>query len=1414
MAASWEITAAEFLRGSHRQKLFLQKRDNHSQRSPLWGTLYSQSRAHGLSKREVRSLRCFAQAKPRAVVSGAVSTSLDEESSKTRDSTGHVLHFYRIPLIQGSATAELLKLVQTKLSNQIIDLKTEQCFNIGLDSELSSEKLLVLKWLLQETYEPENLGTESFLDKERQDGISKVIIEVGPRLSFTTAWSSNAVSICQACGLTEVTRVERSRRYMLYVKAGNDALQDCQINDFAAMVHDRMTECVYTQKLTSFETSVAPEEVQRVPVMERGREALEEINQKMGLAFDEQDIQYYTRLFRDEIKRNPTTVELFDIAQSNSEHSRHWFFTGKIVIDGHPVSRTLMQIVKSTLQANPNNSVIGFKDNSSAIKGFPVKQLRPIRPGSTCALDTAACDLDILFTAETHNFPCAVAPYPGAETGAGGRIRDTHATGRGSFVVAATAGYCVGNLNIEGSYAPWEDSSFSYPANLAPPLQILIDASNGASDYGNKFGEPLIQGYTRTFGMRLPSGERREWLKPIMFSGGIGQIDHNHISKGEPDIGMLVVKIGGPAYRIGMGGGAASSMVSGQNDAELDFNAVQRGDAEMAQKLYRVVRSCIEMGENNPIISIHDQGAGGNCNVVKEIIYPKGAQIDIRAIVVGDHTMSVLEIWGAEYQEQDAILVKPESRSMLQSICKRERVSMAVIGAISGEGRVVLVDSLATQRSRAKGLPPPVPAVDLELEKVLGDMPQKCFEFHHMAYAREPLDIAPGITVIDCLKRVLRLPSVCSKRFLTTKVDRCVTGLVAQQQTVGPLQITLSDVAVIAQSYTDLTGGACAIGEQPIKGLLNPKSMARLAVGEALTNLVWAKITSLSDVKASGNWMYAAKLDGEGADMYDAAVALSEAMIELGIAIDGGKDSLSMAARASGEVVKAPGNLVISAYVTCPDITKTVTPDLKLGDDGILLHIDLAKGKRRLGGSALAQVFDQIGDECPDIDDVPYLKRVFEGVQELISADLISAGHDISDGGLLVCVLEMAFAGNCGILLDLTSPKNRLFQTLFAEELGLVLEVSRKNLDLVIEKLNMTGVSTEIIGSTTHNSLIELKVDGIAHLNEETAYLRDMWEETSFQLEKFQRLASCVDLEKEGLKSRCEPAWALSFTPAFTEDKYMAAISKPKVAVIREEGSNGDREMSAAFYAAGFEPWDVTMSDLLNGVVSLHEFCGIVFVGGFSYADVLDSAKGWSASIRFNKPLLNQFQEFYERPDTFSLGICNGCQLMALLGWVPGPNVGGVLGTGGDPSQPRFIHNVSGRFECRFTSVTINDSPAIMFKGMKGSTLGVWAAHGEGRAYFPDDGILSHMLDSNLAPLRYCDDDGKPTEVYPFNLNGSPLGVAAICSPDGRHLAMMPHPERCFLMWQFPWYPKQWDVDKKGPSPWLRMFQNAREWCS
>ncbi|CAI5970497.1 unnamed protein product, partial [Closterium sp. NIES-65] len=601
---------------------------------------------------------------PKAVSGDAVVAESSESAPSASSHARAVTHFYRHPLLSDAATDSLLHKVQEKVSADVIGIRTEQCFNVELTSPLDAAHEAALVWVLSETYEPEKLTRESVFsagaaaegegEGEEEEEVV-VVVEVGPRLSFTTAWSTNAVSICRSCTLEQVTRIERSRRYALQLAPGVDAaaaFTEEQRAAFAALVHDRMTECVYESRLETFVTDAAPAPVVRIPVMKEGRKALEQVNKDMGLAFDEWDLDYYTRLFREDIGRDPTNVELFDIAQSNSEHSRHWFFKGDLTVDGQKVQHTLMDLVKDTLTANPNNSVIGFKDNSSAIRGRVVSAILPENPGKPSKLAPEERDYDILFTAETHNFPCAVAPFPGAETGAGGRIRDTHATGVGSLVVAATAGYCVGNLQMEGHAAPWEDTSFVYPPNLAPPLQILLDASDGASDYGNKFGEPLIQGYTRTFGMRLASGERREWLKPIMFSGGIGQIDHRHLVKEEPDVGMLVVKIGGPAYRIGMGGGAASSMVSGTRDAEMDFNAVQRGDAEMAQKLNRVVRTCVELGDKNPILSIHDQGAGGNCNVVKEIIYPQGAEIDVRSIVVGDETMSVLEIWGAEYQEQ------------------------------------------------------------------------------------------------------------------------------------------------------------------------------------------------------------------------------------------------------------------------------------------------------------------------------------------------------------------------------------------------------------------------------------------------------------------------------------------------------------------------------------------------------------------------------------------------------------------------------------------------------------------------------------------------------------------------------------------------------------------------------------------
>jgi phosphoribosylformylglycinamidine synthase len=1380
-----------------------------------------------------------------------------------------ILHLYRKPALSLSKRNELLSVAQQKVSPDIKDIETEYCFNIETITPFTDEELNIVRWLLAETFEPENFSERSFLignaeysppthssparwmagGPSRGEGkgggeyflTRHCLLEVGPRMNFTTAWSTNAVSVCHSCGLKKITRIERSRRYKLIfnqqipplnpplAKGGRrrgslSSLQPSTFNFqlFLELIHDRMTECPYPESLTTFETCKKTEPVYIVPLIEEGKEALKKINIEMGLGLDDWDIDYYYNLFVNSIGRNPTNVECFDLGQSNSEHSRHWFFKGRLIIDGEKMSYTLMDIIKHPLKTNHGNSIIAFKDNSSAIHGYEIFTIIPGHPDRPSRFQGSRLDYHIIFTAETHNFPTGVAPFPGAETGTGGRIRDVQATGRGSLVIAGTAAYCVGNLRIPGYPLPWDDLSFEYPPNLASPLQIEIEASNGASDYGNKFGEPVIQGFTRSFGLRLPDGERREWVKPIMFTGGVGQIDNRHIEKGKPGKGMFVVKIGGPAYRIGIGGGAASSMIQGENIAELDFSAVQRGDAEMEQKVNRVIRACVEMGDKNPIFSIHDQGAGGNCNVVKEIVYPAGAKIEIRNIQLGDNTLSVLEIWGAEYQEQNALLIQPDRSEEFFALCKREKVPCSIIGEIIGDGYIVLHDETDGSTS-----------VNLDLSKVLGEMPQKIFHIDRIKPPLEPLRLPVGITLKDALERVLRLISVSSKRFLTNKVDRSVTGLIAQQQCVGPLQLTLSNAAVVSQSHFGLTGAAIAIGEQPIKGLISPLAMARMSVGEALTNIMWAKVSAVEDIKCSGNWMWAAKLPGEGARLYDAAVAMSDLMVKLGIAVDGGKDSLSMAAMVPGasgktEVVKAPGSLVISAYATCPDITKVITPDIKRPGESRLIYIDPGEGENRLGGSALSQCYKQIGNESPDVDNPQLLKHTFNVIQRFISEDLIISGHDRSDGGLITTLLEMAFGGNCGIDVDINftppalPPLGKgwqrggdssvlhtpypLLSLLFSEELGLVIEYLPENEDKIIADLKDNEIPHQIIGNTMIEKKIDISVNGHAVLKEDMRVLRAIWEETSYQLDRLQANPECVDEERVVNFNRKGPQYRLTFTPEKTPQKILENDINPKVAVIREEGSNGDREMASAFYQAGFEVWDITMTDLLEDRAKLEDFRGIVFVGGFSYADVLDSAKGWAGVIRFNKRLYEQFQRFYERPDTFSLGVCNGCQLMALLGWIPWKGIS-------DKIQPRYIQNKSGRFESRFSTVHILPSPSIMLRGMEGSTLGVWVAHGEGKLYFPDKEIIQEVFEKGLAPIRFVDDGGEFTETYPFNPNGSPSGITALCSPDGRHLAMMPHPERTFLKWQWAYMPEDWKKNLEA-SPWLRMFQNAREWCA
>jgi phosphoribosylformylglycinamidine synthase len=1253
-----------------------------------------------------------------------------------------------------------------------IDEDRAYCFNIESNRQLTSEEMTCLRLILADGFLLDTVSETPVLQGER-------VVEVGPRLNFATAWSSNMVSICRATGLDMITRVERSRRYLV------PATEDLQ--PFIDRHHDRMTECCYPTPLSTFATGIVPEAVYAVDLQSKGPDGLNELP---GISMDEWDRNLYYDYFVNQQHRNPTIVEIMDLNNANSEHSRHGFFKGKQVIDGEEMDGTLFDLVTATLQAHPKGSLIAFKDNSSVVTGYQIDTLVPAQPGEPCPLVPVQVTYHPLLTAETHNFPTGVAPFPGAETGTGGRIRDVQGTGKGGFVIAGTAGYCVGNLHIPGYDLPWE-KKYPCPDNLASALDIEIDASNGASDYGNKFGEPLIQGFTRSFDMRLDDGERWGFLKPIMFTAGVGQIDGRHTEKASAEKGMLIVQVGGPAYRVGFGGGAASSMLQGENESSLDFNAVQRGDAEMEQKMNRVIRACNEMGDKTLIDVIHNQGAGGPANVLKELVETSGGHVEVRNIRVGDPTMSVLEIYVAEYQERCGFLIRPENIEKFQAICLREKVNCEVLGEVTGDLRFVLHDASDNTTP-----------VDIDLPVLLGEIPQKTFTDTRKPLAAQPLQLAADLTVAQALHDVLRLVSVGSKRFLTNKVDRAVTGLIARQQCCGPLQLTVSNVAVVAQSHFGRTGIASAIGEQSIKMLVDPAAGARMAVGEALTNLVWAKIEDLEQVKCSANWMWAPKLPGEGAAIYDAARAMRDVMIEVGMAVDGGKDSLSMATMVHNETVKSPRELVISAYAAVPDITGVITPDIK-NSGSSLLYLDLAGGKTRMGGSALAQVMGRLGDVSPDIEDGTALKSSFLAVQELIAQDLIAAGHDRSDGGLITTLLEMAFSGNCGIDVSLHGDST-VFEALFAEELGLVVECRPEKISQVENILTAAGVPFVQIGTTTVDKQIRLSYNGEQVLDEQMIVLRGWWEETSYQLERLQMNPVCADAEKAHIHDRKGPNYHLSFTPQPGDADLLLRTDKPKVAILRDEGSNSDREMSSAFYLAGFEPWDICMSDLLAGTVNLDDFRGLAAVGGFSYADVPESAKGWAATILFNPRLKKMFEDFYRRPDTFTLGICNGCQLFGLLGWVPEPGL--VV-----ERQPRFVRNVSGRFESRWTTVKVQKSQAMMLAGMEGLVFGIHVDHGEGRLLFPDKALLDQVKASGMTPLVYVDDDGRPTEQYPFNPSGSIEGLAGLCSADGRHLALMPHPERVFLPWQAHYLPEE--MKGMQVSPWMRMFQNAYTWC-
>ncbi|CAD5214536.1 unnamed protein product [Bursaphelenchus okinawaensis] len=1298
-----------------------------------------------------------------------------------------------------------LEAIQKRLQDQLkcpeIRIQEESGFYVVVENvhlDLLIERSDDLKRLLSHNVFHQDVKPETSFDKD--DG---EVIEVGPRLTFTSPFSTNAVSACLAAGFQGIIRLEKSRRYQI-TGATSETLE---VIDFLEEFGDKMTEQLYYTTPSFVIDSPQREDFFFVDVLGKdGEDNLEKVNQELGLAFDDNDKEYYLSMYR-KLGRNPTDVELFDLAQSNSEHSRHWFFKGNLIVDGKQREKHLFKTIQETQDhSNPNN-VIAFCDNSSAIKGFESPSILPSNTTESSSLKVENRTKHIIYTAETHNFPTGVCPFPGAATGTGGRLRDVQATGQGAHEVAGVVGYSFGNLHLEDFEQPWEEDIHSYPVNFAHPRKILLDASNGASDYGNKFGEPVISGFSRAFGqfVELANGEKEriEYIKPIMFSGGIGLMDSVHSKKAECQKGQLIAKVGGPVYRIGLGGGAASSVVvQGDRVAELDYGAVQRGDPEMEQKVHRVIRACVEMNENNPILSIHDQGAGGNGNVLKEIVEGKegGAIIYSDKFQIGDPTISVRELWGAEYQENDAILLDQSRREELEKIGERERCPIQIVGEVTGDNRVILKDFEENEKN----------PVDINLEE-LAEREAKTFNLDSKPFVPKTLDIPADLSVTKALELVLRLPPVGSKRFLTNKVDRSVTGLIAQQQCVGPLHLPLADCGVTAHSYFDTVGSVVGLGEQPIRGLVNPESGARSSVAESLTNLVFTPITCLEDVKCSGNWMWPAMLEGEGQRLVAACDAMCDFMKQIGIAIDGGKDSLSMAAKVGHDVVKSPGTLVISSYAPVSDITKVVGPDLKTGLDGthlFVVHMGGKEGKTRLGGSALAQTLKQIGTESPDVDDAKYFKQAFNVIQKLVNDRMILSGHDISDGGLLTTVIEMAFAGNCGIDLDFTFSCKDLVSNLFNEEIGVVFEVSNDNLGTVTKAFDEAGVVCKKIGKTVpvygKEANVTIAVKGEKILKEKLQRLYEVFEEITDNMELLQTNKKCVQEQKDWRKRIQKPEYQLTFE--YGKGGADKTKEKPRVAIIREEGSNGDREMAAAFILAGFEAVDVTMTDLLDNHVSLSQFKGIAFVGGFSYADVLGSAKGWAATIQMHESLAVEFENFRRRKDTFSFGVCNGCQLMGLLGWI------GDVDEKCADTQVFLDRNECGRFQSSFSRVRIENSKAIMLKGMEGSILGVWSSHGEGKFTYRTPETLKKLESQQLIGLRYVDEADKPTTLYPANPNGSEGGVAGVSSADGRHFCLMPHPDRAFLSWQWPNYPEEWGRKEGCVSPWIRIFENAYQW--
>ncbi|HEX9397960.1 MAG TPA: phosphoribosylformylglycinamidine synthase [Burkholderiales bacterium] len=1209
---------------------------------------------------------------------------------------------------------------------------------------------------------------------------------VVPRPGTISPWSSKATDIARNCGLARVRRIERGVAYYVDSKA-----------ELAPLLHDRMTETV----LGSFEeASCLFTHVRPRPLVSIKISSLKDADRQLGLALSDDEIDYLQKAYR-ELGRDPTDAELTMFAQANSEHCRHKIFNADWIVDGKAQPQSLFAMIRHTHAVSPQGTVLAYADNAAILEGRMAVRFHPNNKNTY----EGKSDLThIVVKCETHNHPTAIAPFPGAATGSGGEIRDEGATGRGAKPKAGLVGYSVSHLRIPGQEQPWETNDPGKPGRIASALDIMLEGPIGAASFNNEFGRPNLCGYFRTFEF-----DRYGYHKPIMLAGGVGSISAAQSAKSMLAPGTLLVQLGGPGLLIGMGGGAASSMGAGANIADLDFDSVQRGNAEIQRRAQEVIDRCWQLGAANPILSIHDVGAGGLSNAVPEIAYAagRGAALGLRAIPSEDSGMSPREIWCNEAQERYVLAVSPQQRNLLQDICARERCPVAILGTATADGKLVLDDPEFGNRP-----------VDIPLAVVLGKPPKMLRDVRRLAPESRVLSLG-GVSIQEATHRVMRHPAVANKSFLISIGDRTVGGLCSRDPCVGPWQVPVADCAVTLADFEGCAGEAFAIGERTPLALIDAPASGRMAVGEAITNIAAADIRSLSNVKLSANWMAAAGVPGEDAALFDTVKAVAmELCPALGVSIPVGKDSLSMRTTWDAKDMIAPLSLIVSAFAPVGDARRTLTPQLRTdAGESELILVDLGQGKNRLGGSILAQVFSQMGEDCPDLDSPLLLKNFFSTIQKL--RPLILAYHDRSDGGLFAAASEMAFAGHCGVTLSLDAiafvgaaddvdafkndgaeqlagrSKDLALAALFNEELGALLQVRAADRGKLMQALREAGLGecSHVVGLVNPRDEIRVVMNNRPIYAHKRDHVQRRWSETSFQMATLRDNPDCAREEYDRIIEANDPGLSVQLT---FEPRNFAVpkTARPKVAILREQGVNGQVEMAAAFDRAGFESVDVHMTDLHAGRVSLASFKGFAAGGGFSYGDVLGGGQGWAKSILFNPKVREEFEKFFARKDSFVLGACNGCQMLsALKELVPGAE-----------AWPAFVRNRSEQFEARMVMVEIVKSPSILFAGMEGSRIPIVTAHGEGRAHFADQKQLS----SALTCLRYVNNRGEVTDTYPYNPSGSPQGITGLTTADGRFTIVMPHPERVFRSVQMSWAPDNAPED----SPWMQIFRNARRW--